>query len=900
MKTTWFWVLSGVWFGCGSFLWADWLLWEENRSPRRLESPAGQVSLQTQWVSKDSLEVIFSWPGVAVQDLKEGSQTYTALSHPELGFSSAQGRAALPVYRCFLLLPDELNPQVTLGPLSSLSVDLASLGLPGDLLPLQPPVVKLPGSRMGASFVRDSSYAEGLSLPWVSLESLGWLQGQRLWMLTFAPVRWSGTGSPLSIASQLKVTLSGVAPASEPSHWQRLLNKPFGLRDKKVAERFVLVGPAAYLGLMTDWVTAKTNQGFLVTTLEVTSGMAAADIRNLILAEHQQQPLSYLLLVGDTDAVPYFTGGGEGSPPTDLPYACMDAGDDWFPEIAIGRWSVRSTSQLTGVLEKTLAFQQDLFADPSFTEKAVFMASTDNYQITEGTHNYCIEQYLEPAGILSEKLYTVTYNATTAQVSEAFNDGRFLGVYSGHGGTTSWADGPAFSQSDVGALTNTNLYPFVLSFACVTGSYHLTECFTETWLLEEEKAAVGIYGSSVNSYWTEDDILQKELFRALYGEDLRAFSPAWQNALSGYLAHFGQSATTRRYFEMYNLMGDPSSELPYPGGGIALRVLPFQSQSSSGPEGGPFVPTSMTFTLRNGGDLPLDVALSVSEPWLAVAPAAVQLAADGTQEVVVSLTAQADHLRPNRYFGTLSVVNTTNHEGDCTRDIQLTVGTSEVQVAFDMNEDPQWTLESGWAYGVPLGGGNSTYPDPTSGFTGSHVIGYNLEGDYPNSMAVAYATCGPIDCANLVNTSVAFRRWLAVESSAYDHATLEASADGVSWEQLYANGATFGDNAWVLQEFDVSHIADGQSLYLRWGMGPTDGSVTYGGWNLDDVVIQGIGIVNTPACPNDADENGMVEEADFYLFLPTWCQDHQVHQRQFLDVCDLLDVLMNPGNCPAR
>ena len=103
--------------------------------------------------------------------------------------------------------------------------------------------------------------------------------------------------------------------------------------------------------------------------------------------------------------------------------------------------------------------------------------------------------------------------ATTQQVSDAFNAGVFYGIYSGHGGNNSWADGPPFSETNVNNLTNTNMYPFVMSFACVTGSYQDTQCFTETWSRAPNKGALAIYGSSVNSYWTEDDVLERRLFR---------------------------------------------------------------------------------------------------------------------------------------------------------------------------------------------------------------------------------------------------------------------------------------------------------------------------------------------------------------------------------------------------
>jgi len=37
-----------------------------------------------------------------------------------------------------------------------------------------------------------------------------------------------------------------------------------------------------------------------------------------------------------------------------------------------------------------------------------------------------------------------------------------------------------------------------------------------------------------------------------------------------------------------------------------------------------------------------------------------------------------------------------------------------------------------------------------------------------------------------------------------------------------------------------SAVADGQpEVYIRWGIGPTDETVTYAGWNIDDVQVTG-------------------------------------------------------------
>lgn len=167
----------------------------------------------------------------------------------------------------------------------------------------------------------------------------------------------------------------------------------------------------------------------------------------------------------------------------------------------------------------------------------------------------------------------------------------------------------------------------------------------------------------------------------------------------------------------------------------------------------------------------------------------------------------------------------------------------------DMNTDPGWTLQGDWAYGIPLGGGGqSGNPDPASGNTGSNVIGYNLSGDYANNLAETSATTTAIDCSELIDVRLSFYRWLNVEQDQFDNAYIRVSSDGTNWTEVWSNSATLEEASWNLQTYDISAVADGQStVYVRWVMGTTDGSLQYSGWNIDDVVVSGLGDYVNPA-----------------------------------------------------
>jgi len=161
--------------------------------------------------------------------------------------------------------------------------------------------------------------------------------------------------------------------------------------------------------------------------------------------------------------------------------------------------------------------------------------------------------------------------------------------------------------------------------------------------------------------------------------------------------------------------------------------------------------------------------------------------------------------------------------------------------AANLDANPNWTLDPGWAWGTPTGKG-SWNGDPNTGHTGKNVLGYALEGDYANNLTqTSYATTGPIDCRGYKNIRLSFWRWLDIEAP-YDYACLQVSTDGRTWTDLWTTGTShISDSAWQFAEYAVpAGIGDGQStLYFRWGLGPTDEVVTCPGWNIDDIQVTG-------------------------------------------------------------
>jgi Divergent InlB B-repeat domain/Metallo-peptidase family M12B Reprolysin-like/Viral BACON domain len=202
--------------------------------------------------------------------------------------------------------------------------------------------------------------------------------------------------------------------------------------------------------------------------------------------------------------------------------------------------------------------------------------------------------------------------------------------------------------------------------------------------------------------------------------------------------------------------------------------------------------------------------------------------------------------------GSYAVFMETNQVGD-TEGAWVAAGRlGEFRVAVpvtiysaNMDTDPGWTLDPQWQYGTPAYGNGG----PTSGFTGSKILGYNLSGNYANNLSPKYATTPPINCSGSSTVTLRFRRWLRTKVN--DIASIEVSTDGTTWSNVWSSFRPVSDASWQeLQNLLPAGVAGSSTVQLRWGLdsNPAQNEL---GWNLDDVELLGDGSLDTtPPLPS--------------------------------------------------
>jgi len=558
--------------------------------------------------------------GMWSEELETKGGVFSQLSIPEYGITNVIGEPKLPVIRKMVQIPygAEVNVEVISSEVSEKS--LSEWGITHRILPVQPPIPKIEGAWEKAEFVihEDLYQTDQFSPTQVAKTGeIGIIRGHRFAMVEVYPVSYNPKSGRLKLYSdiRIRVNLTGSDKSTTESMLSRYASPPF---EELCQDLFInystyadlLKGlPALPLGYLiivhNDFQTQvaplaewKTKKGYHVTVANTTqTGTTTTSIKSYIQNAYNNWsiPPTYVLFFGDVGFIPTYTGTASGTA-TDLYYVKMDG--DAFADIFRARLPVRSTTEGTDMVNKILYYENPTSTDPEWMRHDLFIASYDNYQISEGTHRYVIQNYLLPNGDIIDSLWE-RLGISTAMITSSVTAGKGIVCYSGHGSTTGWASG-SYSQSDVRSLTNADKYPFVLSHACLTGQFNQTECFGETWVKVPNKGGIAFWGASNYTYWDEDDILEKRMFQAAFVETCYSVVSMTDKALWYLYNYYGGGGLSLYYLDAYNVLGDPSVDL-----WTYVADSLFVNYPASIPQGS----NTVTVTVQKSGPVPAYGAL---------------------------------------------------------------------------------------------------------------------------------------------------------------------------------------------------------------------------------------------------------------------------------------------------
>ena len=340
---------------------------------------------------------------------------------------------------------------------------------------------------------------------------------------------------------------------------------------------YLIITPDNMEAYLDDLVTFKKSQGFDVyvqTLSEV--GSTADDVKAAIEATLENDPmLEYVLLIGDVDgvaAMPSFYYGPDNDV-TDQKYTHL-LGDDFFPDVFIGRFSVDSISELVVMIRKTINYhRQPLATNPDWLDRALIVAgnysNTVPIPITPKWTSYWIRDLMLDEGYTS--VDTVFYPPTqqgASLIQNYINSGVGIVNYRGWGDANGWHY-PEFHVSDVAGLNNDWMTPVFTSFVCNSNDFAnnvdpcLGEALVRAGTPSNPKGGVAIVGpSDLHTSTKYNNVINAYMFDAMLDDGVVELAPAVNAGLLGLVREFpnldGPGEAQEFYFHVYNIVGDPS------------------------------------------------------------------------------------------------------------------------------------------------------------------------------------------------------------------------------------------------------------------------------------------------------------------------------------------------------
>ena len=361
---------------------------------------------------------------------------------------------------------------------------------------------------------------------------------------------------------------------------------------------------------LIDWKTKKGVKSISVTVESIDGNYTGIDtqekIRNFIIDAYFDWGITYVLLGGDSNVVPYrgvygivnkgLSGEEEDfDMPCDMYYSNLDgnwdddgdgiygegssadggtgtAGEeaDLEAEIYIGRAPVDTIAEVVNFVNKVIFYERTPITD--YLENGLFCASKLD-DVTDGavTSDNIINNKI-PGDFAITTLYENDASANNSEMTIQINNGQNIVNIIGHGSPTSlglahedYTD--TFDSSDVDILLNGFRYFLIYSVGCDSNSYDL-DSISEHFINNIGNGAFAYLGNSRYGWYERgqpgvgaSEKLNVEFFDALYTENIQTLGKAFQDSKEDLISDVDAIEAMRWCYFSLTLLGDPETPI---------------------------------------------------------------------------------------------------------------------------------------------------------------------------------------------------------------------------------------------------------------------------------------------------------------------------------------------------
>lgn len=356
------------------------------------------------------------------------------------------------------------------------------------------------------------------------------------------------------------------------------------LRNLPVARpKMLIISHANLANYQTDFIKWKRSIGYDVYVANRAEiGSSVNEIKAFLVTHYQQYRCDYLLLLGDvtgTYSIPtafYPSPEYAENDADDHQYTLIE-GDDYFPEMLVGRFSFNDIAEFMTMANKTVVYERSPFmTDTNWMRRGLVVAGNYAEGGLRPTTPVHMSRWLRNKMLdygyaqVDSVFYPPTFPGTTA-IQTAINQGVQYISYRGWGDANGWHY-PYFHTADLNSTFNGQRMPIVFSIVCNTGDFanSVNPSFGEKWMrmgsVAQPGGCVAFVGpSDLHTKTRFNNSISSGAFRSIFDYGVRGFGSSVLMGKMELYKNFPNDLGTNQYvpfyFHVYNLLSDPSMNM---------------------------------------------------------------------------------------------------------------------------------------------------------------------------------------------------------------------------------------------------------------------------------------------------------------------------------------------------
>lgn len=360
-------------------------------------------------------------------------------------------------------------------------------------------------------------------------------------------------------------------------NYQEVLERDYSGREDG-RDLILVIVPDAFYNTIQSYEVWKRQTGIDVHVTKF-SDIGANSTNPDIIKEHianayhnWDNPPTYVQLVGDDGICPKkIVTYPDYSFPNEDYFVEID-GNDYFPELFIGRMPNQNDSKLQVMTNKFRTYEKTPYTNDTTWFKKGTVCSNNAYASQVETKRFAYHEMMDNGDFFSVDTMMsdgnwwggdCTYNID--DIKAAINNGRSYLNYRGEGWYDGWqASCYNFLVPDVSSLQNGQKFTFVTSIGCGVAGFQNTSgnCFGEEWIelgtVMSPRGACGFLGPTSNTHTTYNNKIDKGIYIGMFEEGIETPGAALLRGKLYMYEILGNEYYVEYHYKIYCCLGDPS------------------------------------------------------------------------------------------------------------------------------------------------------------------------------------------------------------------------------------------------------------------------------------------------------------------------------------------------------